>query len=476
MSSKNDTFRTIISDSGSITHSTYLTKYIAKLNKYGFYKTDIDLAFQSRSRWKPKDRESFINSCLINMNISKFILVDVKTCLANAKGKKDKKYYQSWLDRGVYWLNVDSNNRSITLRMFRDNEVKIPHGDYPQPNGLIYTVDKASDTYKTMNSNLRKQFEVNSMSVFIVKSASRQQLGDLFQRMNNGVALNFFEERNCDYSTTCETIRNLADRMAEKFIGSKLFSPDEISRRTIDGWLANVSFYTLSSGGLWSKPSHREWYDYDNSSNDTIETFAKAFTTFIDEVVGSKLKLIHHKWVLFDLFYAWNNKLNDDKILIEDSNMVQDYIDIYTKLINDKGTHFNYLKDGEKPDDTTEWYAFSKFVRNGEMNSYTRVRVNAYKSKGWNVDKYFKESTKKDPKRGATKIEKQGLAVRDNWKDNDGDSFIPETLFDGNLDAGHIIAHNHGIEKGGVTEPDNMVIEKMPKNRGKGDKETIISQ
>ena len=71
MSSKNDTFRTIISHSGAITHSDYLTNFIGeKPNKYGFYKTDIDLAFQSRSRWKPKDRESFINSCLIHFPLS----------------------------------------------------------------------------------------------------------------------------------------------------------------------------------------------------------------------------------------------------------------------------------------------------------------------------------------------------------------------------------------------------------------------
>ena len=46
------------------------------------------------------------------------------------------------------------------------------------------------------------------------------------------------------------------------------------------------------------------------------------------------------------------------------------------------------------------------------------------------------------------------------------------TLFDGNYDAGHITAHSLG----GRTKPDNMVIEKMPKNRGKGDKETVVTR
>jgi hypothetical protein len=104
------------------------------------------------------------------------------------------------------------------------------------------------------------------------------------------------------------------------------------------------------------------------------------------------------------------------------------------------------------------------------------ARNRVYKSKGWDISKYFSESNPKDPTRGYTRIEKQAMAVRDNWTDNDGDVFEPETLFDGNLDAGHIIAHNHGIEKGGVTTLDNGVIEKMKQNRGKGDKETIIKK
>ena len=68
-------------------------------------------------------------------------------------------------------------------------------------------------------------------------------------------------------------------------------------------------------------------------------------------------------------------------------------------------------------------------------------------------------------------MEKQGIALRDGWKDSDGDGFIPETLFDGNLDAGHIIAH----AKGGQTTPENMVIEKMEDNRSKGTKETVVT-
>ena len=56
-----------------------LTKKEKKLLKKYFF-IDIDLAFQSRARWDKSTKEKFINSCLIDMNISKYVLVDVERC------------------------------------------------------------------------------------------------------------------------------------------------------------------------------------------------------------------------------------------------------------------------------------------------------------------------------------------------------------------------------------------------------------
>ena len=86
----------------------------------------IDLAFQSRARWTYKQKQAFINSCLVDMSISKFILVDVTACLAVAVEKEDKEYFQRWLDAGVKYLIVDSNNRKTTIEEFIENKIKIP--------------------------------------------------------------------------------------------------------------------------------------------------------------------------------------------------------------------------------------------------------------------------------------------------------------------------------------------------------------
>ena len=151
--------------------------------------------------------------------------------------------------------------------------------------------------------------------------------------------------------------------------------------------------------------------------------------------------------------------------------MVQDFIDMYTILFNDATLKYYYLKEGEKYEEgKTVLFPFKNTVK-GE-GGHTQVRVDAYKDAGWDITKYFEDPIEKDSKRTATKMEKQGLAVRDGWKDSDGDEFVPEELFNGNHDAGHVEAH----ALGGKTEPDNMVIEKMSKNRSKGTKETVVTQ
>ncbi len=435
------------------------------LKKYFF--VDIDLAFQSRARWSITQKENFINSCLIDMNISKFVLVDVQRCRdASHKGSDDYKYYDSWLQRGVNYLNVDSNNRTTTFREFKNDKVAIPLGDY-FVNGVTYSVTKGTNLYSTMNEDLKQIFSANKTSVHIVVDATRAQLSDLFMRMNSGESLNFEEQINCSYSVTCDVIRELVDTQVKSFSEAKLFSEKEIDRRKIDGWFANISF--LWSQGFDKKftPSvHTKWYSSDSVSNKSVGIFVKDWKSFM-ELIGGKIKLFHHKWVLFDLFYQIIRQNRLSKELIND-NVVMDFIKMYTVLAEDKTPSYSY---DENPTDESVYFPFKQFTRGGDVNNFN-ARDRVYQSKGWDISKYFGSPDPKDPNRGFTRIEKQAMAVRDNWKDSDGDFFEPETLFDGDKDAGHLKAHN----KKGKTVLSNGVIEKMSKNRGKGDADTIVNR
>ena len=456
---------------GSVAHIDYLTDYLPHV--------DIDLSFQSRARWNYSQMVSFINSCLRNMNISRFVLVDVEQCYMNAITKRDKEYYKKWLDKGVMYLNIDSNNRTTTLKLFEKGSIRIPHGDYPTNDGSnrIFTVDKTNDTYKTMDKQFRREFDNSLMSLFIVTQATREELSIVFERMNSGEQLNIFEKLNCSYSTTCEEIRNLTDRLSKIFDKSKLFTETEINRRKLDGWIAHIHYlYTNGINKPFTKNVHKNWYNYESVSNSTVKNFVEDFEKFITKTVGDKIVLFPYKWVLFDLFILMNEQEKLSKKLKDDSTIVQYFIDVMTIEVNNQIPRFQFpdhiikfMNDGlseKKAKEITVKYPFTHLCR-GEGGN-TPLRHKAYKSGGFDVTKYFRPI---DPKPTFSRIQKQGIAVRDNWTDSDGDKFIPETLFDGSKDAGHIVARN----KGGKTIPSNGVIEKMSKNRGKGDAETKVA-
>ena len=313
------------------------------------------------------------------------------------------------------------------------------------------------------------------LSVHIIYGATRKQLSDVFMRMNSGESLNIFEKLNCSYSITCEIIRKLATEMSDNFVEAKLFGQNEINRRKIDGWFAHVFYlYVNGTNKTWTDATRKLWYGTESISNKRITSFEEDWQTF-SELVGKKINLfLKYKWVYFDLFYQIHEQERLGKRLVDKENIVQDFINMFTPLTSDATPKYYYpvLDDKTKlwefkyKKDETVLFPFSQLVKGEGGNTPTRFK--AYEDAGWDITKYF--TGELDKKRVATRIEKQAIAVRDGWKDSDGDEFVPEELFDGELDAGHIVAH----AKEGKTTPENMIIEKMKKNRGKGTETTEV--
>ena len=424
----------------------------------------IDLSCQSRARWSMPQKQSFINSCLIDLNINKFIIVNILKCRDNCEeGTEDWKYYDEWYQLGVEFLNVDSNNRTETLKEFKSGIIKIPHGDYYiRPIGRTFKVRKDNDTWKTMDDDFKLVFLGNPVSTHIITCATRAQLSDVFERMNNGESLNKEEKLNCVFSSTCKGIRKLADEFHSKFNKDNggFFTEGEINRRKIDGWFANMFYlYQYGIDQQFTVKPHREMYDSESVSNKMIKQFKTDWSVYI-KMVGNKIKLFHYKWVYGDLFMMIREQKELGKRLKDKSTIVQDFIDMVTPVMVSKKAKYTF--------DEIEFIMFAKLCR-GEGGN-TPIRMKAYIDNGFDITKYFTGVL--DPKRSLDKIEKQSVAVRDDWKDSDGEEFTPETLFDGDLDGGHILAH--GEE--GRTTPENSVIEKMSPNRSKKMQTTKVAE
>ena len=200
-------------------------------------------------------------------------------------------------------------------------------------------------------------------------------------------------------------------------------------------------------------------YDSESVSNKMIKQFKTDWAVYI-KMVDKKIKLFHYKWVYADLFMMIHKQKELGKRLKDKSTIVQDFIDMVTPVMASKEAKYTW--------NDIEFVMFKAFC--GGEGKNTPKRMEAYKMAGWDITKYFTGVL--DPKIGLDKIEKQSVAVRDDWKDSDGDEFTPETLFDGDFDGGHILAR--GME--GRTTPENIVIEKMSPNRSKKMQTTVIAE
>jgi len=451
--------------------STTLIKYVSIfLEEIG-----LDLSFQSLQRWGKEQSMKFINSCLLDMNINKFILVDCESCRAQfPKGSEDYNYFNNWIENeGIRYLNVDSNNRNVTLKEFLADNIQIFSGDYVIDD-IAYTVTKdKNDKFSTMDEDLKVKLLGSRVSFYMITKSNRKQLSDVFERMNSGLPLNFFERINCSYSDTCRYIRELSIKHSDKLIESPMFSLTDKNRRIIDGFLAHVFYLNIKGiNKPFTKNTHTKWYN-DATADGVVAKFFKDFTSYM-KLMGDKTKLIKHKFVFFDLFWLMQEQKKQSKVLNKEMNIVQDFIDTYTKLVNDKVMYSFWYAKGKGKEGVLpppKWqeehglFPFKHFAK-GE-GTMTPTRHKLYKDKGFKIEDYF---ISVDPKRTVDRLEKQGLAVESGWKDADGDEIIPEELHDGDYDAGHIVAH----AKGGKTEPDNMVIEKMSPNRSKQMEETVV--
>lgn len=501
--SSNQVFSTVISDPEQA--RTTMNSFIEFMAPV----TEIDLAFQSRTRWDPKQQESFINSCCIDMNVSKFVLVDVQRCRdACTEGHVDWNYFNDFLKKEVKYLNIDSNNRTVTINAFIRDKIEIRTGTYyiaslgndfvvrkPTYNKDGSIKDKGNNLYSTMDPDFRQSFLASTLSLHMIVKSTREQLNDVFSRMNSGESLNFFEKINCAYSDTCAEIRDLtswyADPVTGKVRESGLFKLNEVNRRKVDGWFAWVLWIYVKGAGprdsveKFTQSKHRAWYDGTSVSNKHVKAFVSDWKRFT-KLVGEKANLFHYKWVLFDLFYQICEQKSDNKRLLSseelqekgilgfvdpatDADLVQDFIDMFTILANNKDAKWYYdpLNKDKKPQSERVPFPFKQFTRGGDPANYD-ARAYCYEQMSWDISKYFGSI---DPKPTFTKLEKQGIAVATGYMSNDGVKFAPETLHTGEYDAGHIKSRANG----GMTIPSNGVIEKKRDNRSHKTKETVIA-
>ena len=419
-----------------------------------------DLAFQANkySRWDESQKSAYIRNLLLGFAPSKFIFADVKDCLAAAEErgeKEDVKYYSQWAEKGVLYLNVDSNNRNNVILAFMDGEVKLPHGKYELDDAEII-IDEDCDTYDTMPDAIRDTFEESIVTISVYKDVNRAELSELFRAVNDGKPLNDAELLNSYITITANIVRELADSYGDYFVEQgKWFTGSSVNRRGIDEFISNMAFvyaYGINKG--ISKNALKNFYRDGSDGEQSMSGFKTTFKAFMKDVMTENAYAIGNKNSVFDLFVIYCDLRNKRLDINDNEQFLKEYMKVVAELLVDRTLyeHEGWI-DGK---------SFEKMV--GGRQCANNVIRNREIMKRFDVESL----TTKRGKRGYNANERMILAVNGDWKTPEGKDIEMAKLQDGDKYHGGHVKPYHIVKD---TTIENGVIQEKEDNLALGGKE-----
>ncbi len=426
---------------------------------------EADLAFQAGefSRWSERQKSAYITAHIRGMAPSKFIFADINACLEYAVENEqvvDIGYYKAWLMNGVSYLNIDSNNRTINLIAFANDEFPILPGEYKVDEWFGEIVKGKNDLYSTLPDALRKKFDNSTISVTKYIDASREELSDLFICINDGKPLNDPEKRNAKTSPIAKIIRDLASSYMTRFVGDDIswIGTQTANRRGVDDFIAGMAFIyfyglrkTISPDALW------EMYSPTSLASKNAKDFKKTFIAFMEFANDEELKAIPNKNSILDLFVVYVENKKNSFVPVEDkkSEFIRKYIDVCGELVLDPKMH-----DGKNV--KANWISAKNFAKiiGGRQSPNNVLRNMLINEKLGDITEYFKEVKLKP--RAATKNTKFGVAVKSGWKTPEGKDIVRSKLNDGKTYHGGHDQIPHA--DGGGNGPDNIKVQEASDN------------
>lgn len=426
---------------------------------------EADLAFQAspETRWSDDKCSNYVTSLIRGMAPSPFIFANVDTSLQHAIDNQlvlDIEYYNDWKERGIKFLNIDSNNRTINLKRFIDDEFPINSGTYVIDDTIYEIVRGKNDLFSTLPDNMREYFMEVTIHIVNYTTPSREELSEIFVNINDGQPLNHAEKRNALTSNIASEVRTLAERYKDTFYSDGLtwFSHMSVVRRGIDDFIAGMAAYYFSNDLSTSFTNSRLWdmYQPGSDADQNHKSFSSEFVRFMKFYNSvSEFKSIPNRNSIFDLWVLWCQMKQDRREFSEQKKQtfVSDYIVLMKELLSNGESYAfegpKHIKgyEGTKP--------FEVLV--GGRQASNNIMRNKLIRESINLSEY---TFQKDSKRSGTKVDKFILAVDNNFKTYEGKDIDPSKLHTSEYHIGHKKPHSQG----GSTNRDNLVIQEAHDN------------
>lgn len=432
-----------------------MRKFIDEFNP----KQEADKAFQANqfTRWSLEQASSFMTSTIRNMAPSKFIFCDVKKCLEYAQDQgsvSDIEYYSKWLyDEGVEYLNLDSNNRVKNSIAFVNNEIGIEPNTYEIGGVLCKIEEGKNDTYEKLPEIVKEAYDSAKIDLEIYTNATRDELSEIFTRINDGKPLNEPEKRNASTSQIANVIRDLSEKYSNIFFrkDTKWFTPDQQNRRGLDDFIAGMAFVQFYGIEKAITPNSLfQMYRIGKLESIEINLFKKRFETFMDYMIED-CNALPNRNSIFDLWTIYLQLYSERKLIIKEK--IKEFIKHYAKVVGDllrDPTTYDITKGDPK--------SFETMI--GGRQAANNQKRNELILKKLNIENYFM----KMDVRSASDSKKLAIAARDNFKTPEGKDIDLSKLMTGKYHNGHI----NPYADTGNTSIDNLVIQEDKDNLSLG--------
>ena len=435
-----------------------------------FYKNVVpnqkaDEAFQANkyTRWSLEQAANYMSSTATGKAPSKFILCDIEKCLESAiqdERPSDIEYYKDWLAMGVKYLNLDSNNRCINVTDFYQNKVAI-ESDHYRLGDMIVLVEKGlNDTYDKLPKKLKEAFDNAVVSVQMYTDVTRQELSDIFTRLNDGKPLNEPEKRNASTSLVAQAVRELASEYYSVFThkNNKWFTDEQGNRRGPDDEVAKMLYLFVNghSANVSSVKSLKKMYEIKSKEEDFIRQFKSIFKAFMKWHEDEQVFALPKNSV-FDLWIIFLKLKNDENAKIKDGKL-KSFIKLYCKIVG------NLLADETIYDREAPLLPgpFSTMIGGKQPGNNLKRHELIWPKIEEVFDTYF---VSLDPKRSITPNERLSTAARDDFMTPEKKEIDLSKLNDGETyHGGYKEAHTLG----NPTTVDNSVIQEATDNLKNG--------
>lgn len=327
----------------------------------------LDLSFNSPERWESKDKIDFATSLIKGKAPSKIVVAHIDSCMSNCvEDSYDYNYYKYWKEQNKTWIAVDGNNRTITIFKFLRGEVPIQHGEYDIPGGGTVVVGAHNDRYHTLPKALKEHLKNITVSVCEYITATRADLSELFDCVNNGKPLNGQELRNSKLVLFAPEVRDLAAQYGGAF--KHIFKDN--NRRMIDEQIVNLAvYYTFGAAHGISKN------DKDNAYEDNSSVW-REFSKGGKKVIEDTLKIVQknltpsfkHSSTLLNLFMVMTQLHREKRTILDRDALFKWFMETENKRLGDNeliasnqhGIMRNY---SGCCDSTTDKYVQARFAK-----------------------------------------------------------------------------------------------------------------